>query len=57
MAGSDLSGILEQCYGLNAILHMLSGLAVPRAQLGHFLVDGDLGNGHHTSQTFNVRRL
>ena len=43
MSGSGLSEVLEQCYGPNAVLHMLSGKAVARAQRGHYLVEAALG--------------
>jgi len=43
MTGSGLSEVLEQCFGPNAVLHMLSSKAVSRAQRGRFLVDATLG--------------
>jgi hypothetical protein len=43
MSGSGLEQVLEQCFGPNAVLHMLSGKAVSRSQRGHYLVEAALG--------------
>ena len=43
MAGSGLSEALEVCYGLNAVVHMMTGKAVSRAVQAHFMVDAALG--------------
>lgn len=39
MHGSGLGTILEEIYGENAVVHILSGKAVQRALRGHLLVD------------------
>jgi hypothetical protein len=39
MAGTGLSDVLEEVYGENAVVHMMSGKSVQRAFRGHLLVD------------------
>jgi len=39
MKGSGLEEALEQFYGPNAVMHMMSGKAVSRALCGYFLVE------------------
>ena len=42
MAGSDLTEVMECCYGWNTVIQMLAGKAVKRAVRAHFLVDSAL---------------
>ena len=42
MAGSGFAEVLEECYGPNTVLHMMSGKAIARALRGYFLVDSAL---------------
>ena len=42
MEGSGLDEALQNCYGPNAVVHMLSGKAVERAVRGHFLTESAL---------------
>lgn len=42
MEKSGISSILEQVYGENAVIHMLTGKAYSRAVRGHFIVDAAL---------------
>jgi hypothetical protein len=42
MLGSGLTEVLYTCFGPNTVGHMMSGKAVSKAVLGHFLVDGSL---------------
>ena len=44
MKGSGLEEALENVYGSNAVIHMISGKAISRALRGHFLVEATLVN-------------
>ena len=44
MKGSGLEEALETAYGPNAVTQMMSGKAISRVLLGHFLVEGALVN-------------
>ena len=53
MTGSGLQELLEVIYAPDAVVHMLSGKAVPRAVRGHLLVDSVL-NALLVSSTFDI---
>jgi len=42
MAGSGLSNVMECCYGVNVIKHIMSGKAGARAMRAHFLIESAL---------------
>ena len=53
MANSDLDQVLENCYGSNTIIHMMSGEAVSRALRGFYFVESALYD-HLADKEFSV---